>query len=145
MVVVVLVDVDEVVEVVEVVEDDVLVDDVVEGDEVDVEVEASVVAGVVVVVFLDVVVIDVLGGAVDASVEDAPARPAVGPASSLQAVAATRATPTTSATTRSLTRPTYVTDDSRLRHCRSSRTRLRPRNSAITVVPVASTRSTVTS
>jgi len=144
MVVVVLVDVDEVVEVVEVVEDDVLVDDV-EGDEVDVEVEASVVAGVVVVVFLDVVVIDVLGGAVDASVEDAPARPAVGPASSLQAVAATRATPTTSATTRSLTRPTYVTDDSRLRHCRSSTTRLRPRNSAITVVPVASTRSTVTS
>ena len=117
-----------------------------EVEDVEVEVAASVVGGVVVVVVRSVVVVvDVLGGEVDGSVADAPARSAVGPGCSLQAAAATRATPTTSATTRSLTHPTYVTDDSRSCHCHSPTVRLRPRNSAITVVPVGSRRSTVTS
>ena len=76
--------------------------------DVDVDVVASVVGGVVVVVVLDVnvvVVVEVLGE-VAASVVDAAEGPAVVPARSLQAVAATRARTTTSATTRSLTHPT---------------------------------------
>ncbi len=107
----------------------------------------SVVRRVVVVVFASVVggVDSALDGAADGSVAAAAERPADGPPPSLQAVAVTRATPTTSATNRSLTPQKYVTTPVRLRHGRGATTRLRPRNSAITVTPVGSARSTVTS
>ena len=77
------------------------------GGVVVVVVVASVVRRVVVVVFFSVVgdVVDVLDDATDGSVAAAAERPADGPPPSLQAVAVTRATPTTSATTRSLTPP----------------------------------------
>ena len=125
---------------------DVLVDDV-EGDEVDVVVEASVVGRWS----------SWSSSRTWASLSTcsrtrsmAPWRmlrraPRTGQPPSLQAVAATRATPTTSATTRSLTRPTYVTTMCDYVIAEVSTTRLRPRNSAITVVPVGSARSTVTS